>query len=480
MAEPTDIQRGDLKSHPLPTLFMDLGAMRATGTLALSRDGLTRTIHFEEGRLIFAASTDPNDRLGEVLIRQGTLSFASHKLAVKKLRPGVRLGAILVGEKIIPAESLVGAVLSQVRSIVLGCFAWERGEFEFTPRRSADKEVIRLDLEAREIVREGMFRIENAAAVMAGVGDLDLGWRLTPECEARLEGWKLGGAENRILASLGETKSFTQISALGVMHDFDLGRFLWCLQVLGIVEQVNEADASLDAMMDDAFGAQNKTANKAGDKPAPPPKFSPPLETVFAAGRPDDGAGTQELPAVNAPVEELAESAAGVDSPVEFTLVADSPSDEFEDDAGFTADDLEFGAGSDEPAITAPSAPETVRKTEAPADEISRALADFGVRHKKIIAILGEKSAEKTGSFVGFCLREVRKSHPRLFQGMEPDTAGELPLDKLLGNIRTQKLANYSAGFHDLHDVLTRRARTWQGMDTARQCRDLAGLPPFE
>ena len=474
MADPTDIQRGDLKSHPLPTLFMDLGAMRATGTLALSHDGYTRTIHFEEGRLIFAASTDPNDRLGEVLIRQGKLSFSDHQRAIKKLRPGVRLGAILVGEKIIPSEALVGAVLSQVRSIVLGCFTWERGEFEFTPRRSADKEVIRLDLEAREIVREGMFRIENAAAVMAGVGDLESGWRLTPECEARLEGWKLGDAENRILASLGETKSFAQLSTLRAMHDFDLARFLWCLQVLGIVQPVNDADSSLDAMMDDAFGAQNKSAAQPA-KPAAPV----PVETVLAAARPDGGHSTQELPATHAPAEELAANAA-VDETPAAPAAPEFAGDDFEDDAGFTADDLEFGAGTDKPAIAAPSAPETVRKTEAPADEISRALADFGVRHKKIIAILGEKSAEKTGSFVGFCLREVRKSHPRLFQGMEPDTAGELPLDKLLGNIRTQKLANYSAGFHDLHDVLTRRARTWQGMDTARLCRDLAGLPPFE
>ena len=132
------------------------------------------------------------------------------------------------------------------------------------------------------------------------------------------------------------------------------------------------------------------------------------------------------------------------------------------------------------PPTAVPKAVETVAKVEAPADDISHALADFGVHHKAILKILQAKAAEKTGSFIGFCLREVRKSHPRLYQGVEPTGNGELPLDKLLANIRTQKLRNYAAGLTELHDVLSRRAKTWQGAETARACREAVGLPPAD
>jgi hypothetical protein len=255
MSDSIDFQRGNLASQPLPTLFMDLGAMKATGSLVICAEGVTRTIHFEAGKLIFAASTDPNDRLGEVMIRQGTLSFADYRRAVKKIKPGIRFGSILVGENIIPSRALIAAVLSQVRSIILGCFTWESGEFEFYPGPSADREVIRLDLEAREIVREGMFRIENAKSVMSGVSDLEAGCRLTADCESLLQGWKLNDKETLIVAALREPKSFIQLSALRVMHDFDLARFLWCLHVLGIVRPADEADDPLGALGENIVNA---------------------------------------------------------------------------------------------------------------------------------------------------------------------------------------------------------------------------------
>ncbi len=457
MALGESMQQGDLRERPLPDLFMDLSALGQSGALTLTRAGITKTIYFEAGKLIFAASTDPNDRLGEVLVRQRVIGVRDLLETQKKLKPGIRLGALLVERKLLAPEQLVEAVLAQVRGIILGAFEWTDGEFEFNPKLEISKEVIRLDLPARDIVREGIGRIDNVERILAALGRLEPAWKLTPECEERLAGWSLGEPEHRLLALLGEARKFAALADANLMPEIDLARFLWALAILGIVRPVSEDESSLDAMMDDAFGTPPPVAKQV----APAPQSTQALRKT---------ARTAALPAAPEPPPPPRRESAPEKPPP-----PPKPRPPTDDVADFTADDFEFGGA--EPALPDPSAPETVAKVEAPADEISRAIAEFGMRHKAVLKILHARDAAKTGSFVGFCLREVRKSHPRLYQGLEPETDGGLAIDKLLANIRGQKLQNYTGGLRDLHEVLTRRAKTWQGVEIAKQCREAAGLP---
>ena len=94
MDERRDI--GRLEGISVPDLVWNVCRRRATGVLHLSARGTTKKIYVSEGRIIFAASSDPNDRLGEMLLREGIITLDQLEQAIVKLSSGKRLGTLLV------------------------------------------------------------------------------------------------------------------------------------------------------------------------------------------------------------------------------------------------------------------------------------------------------------------------------------------------------------------------------------------------
>ena len=100
--------RGFLEEDSLPALLRPLVRAKKTGVAAPHpRDSVTKTVYLSEGRLIFATSTDPDDRLGEMLLRKGLITYRSLEESVQAIKAGKRQGTILV-------ES--GAIRSQATS----------------------------------------------------------------------------------------------------------------------------------------------------------------------------------------------------------------------------------------------------------------------------------------------------------------------------------------------------------------------------
>jgi len=103
-------------------------------------------VQFEEGRVTFASSTDPNDRLGEYLLRRGRVSLAEIEAALCQQSSGKRLGTLMVEAGLLTRDELVAAVRGQVRAIVLDLFTWTEGECRFLAEAPQGAEDITLDL----------------------------------------------------------------------------------------------------------------------------------------------------------------------------------------------------------------------------------------------------------------------------------------------------------------------------------------------
>jgi hypothetical protein len=78
--------RGTLEEFPLPAVLRPLLQGKKTGPLRNTRGKVTKTLYLSEGRLIFATSTDPDDRLGEMLLRKGLISYRSLEESVRAIK----------------------------------------------------------------------------------------------------------------------------------------------------------------------------------------------------------------------------------------------------------------------------------------------------------------------------------------------------------------------------------------------------------
>src|SRR3990172_12054762 len=96
--------RGSLVERDFPDLIHDLYDRRWSGVLTLSNMGIAKTILVEQGRLVFASSSSPDERLGELLLKQGRITLKQFVEAGKRVGAHPKPGAVLVETNLFPPQ----------------------------------------------------------------------------------------------------------------------------------------------------------------------------------------------------------------------------------------------------------------------------------------------------------------------------------------------------------------------------------------
>jgi len=232
---------GRLEGISVPDLVWNVCRRRATGVLELSSRGTTRKIYVEDGRIIFAASSDTNDRLGEMLLREGVITLDQLEQAIVKLSSGKRLGTLLVEAGHLSPDNLVRGVLSQVRAIVLGVFSWEEGEYAFHEGPLPTEEVVTLTMRTAEVLLQGIRQIRSFSRMRRSVGPpttrvrLEAGWRST------LDGLEIRDGERMLLQRVEEGGergvSIDRLCREVFLSNYEIYQALLAFRVLGILEE---------------------------------------------------------------------------------------------------------------------------------------------------------------------------------------------------------------------------------------------------
>lgn len=156
---------------PLAEILSTIERYRVPGVLTVTWEERERRIFLDRGLVIFAASNEPEMRLGRHLLREGTLTPERlQEASERRSREGLRFGQILLQMEALTPEGLRKAVVDQVQSILWGAFEWEKGEvlFEIGARRT--EEVIRIDLPIPEVIVEGIRRAADVRRLVRRLG----------------------------------------------------------------------------------------------------------------------------------------------------------------------------------------------------------------------------------------------------------------------------------------------------------------------
>lgn len=235
---------GSLSDRDLPEIVQDLSEKRWTGLLRLQRSGHRIAITVEEGRLVFASSSNPDHRLGPLLLRRGAITLRQMEDAGKALSPGKRLGSILVEQGILVAKDLVRGVVDQTRDIILHAFQWTSGEYRLE-EGAATGEAITLNISTPELILEGISGIDAWSRVDRGCGGLTARYAPATGTEALFRELTLGVDQVALLRAVKGTRNVESLCAESMLDDFEVCRTLWAFRVIGLVRRV-EAAAPLD------------------------------------------------------------------------------------------------------------------------------------------------------------------------------------------------------------------------------------------
>lgn len=490
---------GKLEDLGLPELLNSICGPRETGVLRLTRHGVTKSIYIQEGRIVFAISNDPDDRLGELLLRKGLLRIQHFEDASARLNQRKRLGALLVEMGSLRPEELVKAVVEQVKQIVFDLFLWFDGDFSFTRGELPSREVITLKLSTPEVILGGIQRIDHWSHVLRGVGGLDSVYQACGGRESILQQMRLRSEHAALLKALEQPMSVRDLCRKGMLADFEVCRTLWAFRVIGLVEPSSpsggpresldtglvfeEAEAPANAMttMMPAIIPPPSAPPAAARKqaPAPPPRAqaagpatarpaAPPAAPARARRAPDPepldaGLGLEDS------------SPAPANAMTMMTPAASPRARKAQPAAAPPAHVAQASDSVDESVL------EIVEVDEGPAQragaaagdaldeaKVEAALAAFNDRHRRLHALLQQKAGPKAADAVKRSLATLEQDLPGLFNGIVPGTDGGFDLDALKMNIFAFGVVGYAAGLDMLIEREIEIAGTLLGPEVRR------------
>ncbi len=167
-----------------------------------------KSIYFRDGQIAFASSSDRADRLGPVLRRAELVSAEDLERCGRLVRSGRPLGQVLVDEGVLTGGQLYEGISLQVKEILFNAFVETDGTFAFLEGAADERNAVKLAERTRDLLLEGMRRVERVDALAAGLGGRRSVWvrreplslPLDPDEQALLEAFD--GARDLVSVAL--------------------------------------------------------------------------------------------------------------------------------------------------------------------------------------------------------------------------------------------------------------------------------------
>ena len=157
---------GSLEDFDLPNVLLGLQRSAKTGVMFIKSGNIQKSVYFKSGDLIFASSSLVEDRLGDMLMREGVITLDQYNESSEVMkREGKRHGAVLVEMGFITPKELFSAVKRSVEHIIMSLFSISAGEFLFKEGELPSDEVIILELSAANLIYRGIKAVRDIGII---------------------------------------------------------------------------------------------------------------------------------------------------------------------------------------------------------------------------------------------------------------------------------------------------------------------------
>jgi hypothetical protein len=235
MSDNLSIQ-GELSETTVPDLIRSIVRSSETAVLSLDVTARNDTIYFQEGRIVYASSTDPDMGLAETLLRGGELNIQQYNTAMERVVLARRIGGLLVELGYLKPDDLTRAAERQANAIVLDAMSYRNGAYaiEFTP--DFPEGIVALPLATERLILDGVRRIEYWSLITRGIGRLDRILEQVPGADTRTFQLELTDDENHVLSLLSDPQNVEQLCSRSYLSNFQTFRTIWGLLAVNLVQ----------------------------------------------------------------------------------------------------------------------------------------------------------------------------------------------------------------------------------------------------
>jgi hypothetical protein len=273
--------KGALAEGVLPGLLRDLYVGRKTGLLTFARDGERRSVRFRGGHIVNADSNVREERMGELMVRQGLLAESDLKRAVGfMLRDNKRLGVVLIEMGLLDQDRLEDAVAAHVHEVLAKVFSWTEGAYAFKDEDLDDGEVT-LKLSTGDLILEAARNVHDPDVVRYSLGDIDRVVGLSTDPLLRFQRINLSPTDGYVLSRVDGVLSAREVMQLIPLPLEETQKSLFGLLSTGVVEYLSLPPRPRPAVEPNrpkarAAGAIHAPEQAPAPQPQPPPVSAPP------------------------------------------------------------------------------------------------------------------------------------------------------------------------------------------------------------
>jgi tetratricopeptide (TPR) repeat protein len=265
---PLPLDSGEIKTHhELFALLNKIYAARLTGQLQLVLGRVERHLFFDGGQLVFATSSDRQDSLGEMMLREGALTQSQFEEAAELVKTGQRFGSAIAEMGIFSIDQIVLWVQRQLTQITSSVLDYPSGRFYFFS--SLEKNVvpeIGIPVPLGKLLLEAVRRAKDLPLDHLA-SDANLRIDLSPDPLLRYQVVELDDTERRALLSISRPVSAKDFLANCTIPKDSAARALYALLVLGAVVSVPAPAQPAETVQPAEQSAQSTPA--APPSPAP-------------------------------------------------------------------------------------------------------------------------------------------------------------------------------------------------------------------
>jgi curved DNA-binding protein CbpA len=256
-----DQLKGSLKDFKLSDLLIGIQRGTRTGILEISDGPIVKKIFIENGDMVFALSHNEDDRLGELLVKQGTITLEQYNQSSRLLtKTQQRLGKVLVDLGYLTPKELFSAVRYQIEEIILSLFILQDAGFEFFKGKLPTEEVITLQISAADIIYRGIKRIDSFVLLKQMFPSEEAVLTFSQDPLNIFQSLTIEESDKKILSYVNGMYSIKTILSLSPEKDFDTLRTICALIGTGIIREKREGEAPVDMSIDEILGKPEEEA----------------------------------------------------------------------------------------------------------------------------------------------------------------------------------------------------------------------------
>ncbi len=214
---------------------------KSTGVALVKTEEASKKVIFQNGLIVFAATTRKEERIGRFILRQGKLKPNELEDLAKQSRlSGKRLGTYLVEKGVITSNTLEDLLALQIEEILSDTFFWKSGHFYFLEKDVPSENVVKYTpLKAALMAAKRGF---NFSKFKREVPDNRIIFRPSPYVKDGRKAVKeqLNANEKFILSLIDGTRNIEQLILFSGAEEVSVMNILYRLSSLGLVRKTKE------------------------------------------------------------------------------------------------------------------------------------------------------------------------------------------------------------------------------------------------